>query len=173
LTKRLITSSRISYDASTLEKATIDLKDFLHSKVKSFSSFAALRNVALRIRSESVVFVRGNSFLLSEIFGNLIENAILYSSQDGISEVVISWSVESKYVVVVISDLGPGLPSQVIDSLFKPFVRGDESEVSGSGLGLSTAKKSAELLGGDVVVQETGPTGTKIAIRLVGADEWR
>jgi signal transduction histidine kinase len=166
LTKRLITSSRISYDASSLEQDAIDLKDFLQSQVKAFSAQAALRGVLLKIESYSEIFVCGNSFLLSEIFGNLIENAILYSSQEGPSEVVISWHVDRQDIVVTISDQGPGLPAQVTDSLFKPFVRGDESLISGSGLGLSTAQKAARLLVGDVMIQETKPTGSKIAVRL-------
>ncbi len=166
LTKNLVTSSRISYEASTLEKRAVDIRDFLRSQVTAFSAAAALRGVALKIQSDSEIWALGNSFLMSEIFGNLIENAILYSAQKGPNEVVISWSIEQKNVLVVISDQGPGLPSQVIDSLFKPFVRGDESQFSGSGLGLSTAKKAAELLGGDVVVKQTNQSGTKIVVIL-------
>jgi signal transduction histidine kinase len=166
LTKHLITSSRISYEASSLEQEAFDLRDSLQSQVKSFTAQAEQRGVTLKIESVSDILVRGNSFLLSEIFGNLIENAILYSPREQTSEVFISWHVEGHDVVTVISDQGPGLPRQVIESLFQPFIRGDESLVSGSGLGLSTAKKASQLLGGDIFVQETSSAGSRIAVRL-------
>ncbi len=166
LTKRLITSSQMSYEASSLEQVPFNLRDFLQSQLKAFKAQAEQCRVTLKIGSASDIVVRGNLFLLSEIFGNLIENAILYSPRERTSEVFISWYVENQEVVAIISDQGPGLPRQVIESLFEPFIRGDESHISGSGLGLSTAKKAAQLLGGDIVVQETGPMGSRIAVRL-------
>jgi signal transduction histidine kinase len=166
LTKRLMTSSRISYEASSLEQEAIDLRDFLQTQVKAFAAQAEQREVTLHIDSVSDTFIRGNLFLLSEIFSNLIENAILYSPRGRRSEVLISWHIENNEVVTVISDQGSGLPRQVIEALFQPFIRGDESHISGSGLGLSTAKKAAQLLGGDIVIQETSAAGSKIAVRL-------
>lgn len=166
LSKRLITSSRVSYEASSLEQQPLSLQNFLHSQVKSFMAQAEQRGVTLKIESAADTLVRGNLFLLSEIFGNLIENAILYSPRDRTSEVFISWYVENEDVITIISDQGKGLPHQVVESLFKPFIRGDESLVSGSGLGLSTAKKAAQLLGGDIVVQKTNNLGSTIAVRL-------
>lgn len=166
LTKRLITSSRISYEASSLSQENINLRIFLNSQIKAFEAQANQHGVTIRFESMSDTIVRGNSFLLSEIFGNLIENAILYSPRDRKSEVLISCHVENQDVITLICDQGTGLPPQVVESLFQPFIRGDESLVSGSGLGLSTAKKAAQLLGGNILVQKTDNLGSAIAVRL-------
>ena len=53
-----------------------------------------------------------------------------------------------------------------VEKLRRPFVRGDERLATGSGLGLSIVKKATGILGGDVALRETGPSGSVIAVRL-------
>lgn len=166
LTKKLISSSRISFQESPIHRESIDLEEFMHEQIKMFSAQAERHGVRLSMAPISSLKVWANSFLLSEIFGNLIENAILYSPHGKDASVSISWEKEQNNAVIVISDQGVGFPSQVKQAFFKPFVRGDERQVSGSGLGLSIAKKSAQLLGGDVLIRETTAEGSKIAVTL-------
>ncbi len=166
LTKNLIASSRISYELPSQQREGIELHEFILGQVRTFYAQAEQLGVSINVSSDSKAIVHGNLFLLTEIFGNLIENAILYSPHRENSEILISWESDSESVTVVISDLGPGLPNQVMKSLFEPFTRGDESLISGSGLGLFIAKKSAKLMLGDVRILETGVTGSRIAVRL-------
>lgn len=166
LTKNLIASSRVSYELSSQQREAIELRGFLLGQVRTFYALAEQHGVVLKTTSDSESIVHGNLFLLTEIFGNLIENAILYSPPGVKSEILISWESDSENVTIVILDHGGGLPHQVMKSLFAPFTRGDESISSGSGLGLFIAKKSARLLSGDVSILETGTTGSRIAVRL-------
>lgn len=166
LTKNLIASSRISYELPSQQREGIELNGFILGQFRTFYAQAEQFGVFLNLTSDSEVRVHGNLFLLTEIFGNLIENAILYSPHGKKAEVSISWNFDFENVTVEISDGGPGLPNQVMKSLFEPFTRGDESLISGSGLGLFIAKKAARLMLGDLWILETGSTGSKIAVRL-------
>lgn len=166
LTKTLIASSRISYELPSQHREAVELLEFIRGQLKTFYAQAEQLGVVFKILSDLKITVNGNLFLLTEVFGNLIENAILYSPPGKNSEIIISWESDLDHVTIVISDQGPGFPNQVLKTLFEPFTRGDESLISGSGLGLFIAKKSALLLLGDIWILETGPTGSKIAVRL-------
>jgi signal transduction histidine kinase len=166
LTKNLIASSRISYELPSQQREAIELHEFILGQVRMFYAQAEQLGVSIKVSSDSKAVIHGNLFLLTEIFGNLIENAILYSPHRENSEILISWESDSENVTVVISDRGPGLPIQVTKSLFEPFTRGDESLISGSGLGLFIAKRSAKLMLGDIWILESGPSGLSLAVRL-------
>ncbi len=167
LTKKLITSSRISYDSrAPLER--LDLVFFFADQIAVFRSLAQQRNIDFRIETSDSLEVSASTDLLSEIFWNLIENAIIYSGAlpDRRGAVAVSWVAAGDRAEITVSDTGPGLPESVKASLFVPFVRGDERIESGSGLGLSIAKKAAGLLDGDVVLMESGARGTKLQVRI-------
>lgn len=104
--------------------------------------------------------------LLSNIFENLIENAIIYTAKKTSAKIVISWTQENDKVLIEIADESPGFPKDVVANLFEPFVRGDEREVSGSGLGLSIAKKSVVLIGGEICLKESISIGSKLVVML-------
>ena len=163
LTKKLISSSRVSYElAPRLEP--VDLLHFFQTQLKVFRAQAEQRSIVIRLEPQGSPQVLGHASLLSELFGNLIENAILYSPVG--TEVVLAWKRNANQVQVTVRDQGPGFPEGVRRSLFEPFTRGDERLASGSGLGLSIAKKSAKLLGGDVFLQETSALGSVVSVIL-------
>ena len=74
-----------------------------------------------------------------------------------------------KTVVIDFSDDGVGIPEHLAQDIFKPFVRVDDSrnsETGGSGLGLSIAKKIAQLHGGDLALLQAGKKGSAFRITI-------
>lgn len=71
--------------------------------------------------------------------------------------------------VIRLSDDGPGLPERARANLFQPFV--GSARRGGTGLGLAIARELAQGHGGDVLLVETGPTGTVFEIRLPGVPD--
>lgn len=165
LTHKLMSSARISYEEPPPLEG-IDLQSFFKELVEIFRSKASIYGVEVKITSRVPLEVAGNRTLMADIFGNLLENAIIYSPQHNGSRVEISWRSFGKKAVIEISDQGPGFPENIRLDLYKPFLRGDERAVSGSGLGLSIAKKSANLLGGEVELAESTKHGAKIRVSL-------
>jgi signal transduction histidine kinase len=163
LTQKLISSTRISYQ-SLPQNEPIDLQSFIADQIKIFHSRAEQRQIKIQTEPSPFTRVLASKPLLSEILGNLIENAILYSHSEGC--VSISWTQNAANAVIQIRDNGPGFPERVKASLFEPFVRGDERKTIGSGLGLSIAGKSAQLLNGSVSLQESGPSGSALRVTL-------
>ena len=72
-------------------------------------------------------------------------------------------------MVIDFSDDGIGIPVHLVDNIFKPFVRVDDSRNSktgGSGLGLSIAKKIAEAHGGDMTLLLNEKKGSTFRITI-------
>src|SRR5262245_57576544 len=81
---------------------------------------------------------------------HLLENAIKYSLPDS-RAVEVSAAQNGEYVVIRVTDDGPGIPERDIPSLFEPFFRVDRSrskKTGGYGLGLSISKRIVEVHGG-------------------------
>jgi signal transduction histidine kinase len=84
-----------------------------------------------------------NAHLVRQALGNLVENALKYS-EDRVT-VIVESSRGAAYVRVC--DQGPGIPSERLESMRKPFVRGDHP-TPGLGLGLAIAENAIESLRG-------------------------
>ena len=93
--------------------------------------------------------------LLSQVFNNLISNAIHYAERQGSSIEVGGESKDNKVMFYVL-DHGQGVPEKEREGIFHVFCRGSTSKkVSGTGLGLAIVQKVAKTYGGRAWVDET------------------
>lgn len=150
-------------------RGRVNMRD-LTTRAVGLRSFAVGR-VRLTILYEpaktGVVDVQGfgNQLLLAVL--NLIVNAeqALAGRQGGTIRVGVE--LPEGWVVVRVSDNGPGVDPAVADQLFEPFVT-TKSRDESSGLGLSVAKQIAERHGGTLTL-EPSPAGASFALRLPAA----
>lgn len=104
--------------------------------------------------------------ILSQLLGNLVENAVKYAGKNG-SPIEISGERNGEQVRFVVSDHGPGIPAEERDNIFNLYYRGaGQQHVSGTGVGLATAQKIARMYGGDVRVEETPGGGCTFIVEL-------
>lgn len=99
---------------------------------------------------------------LHRILSNLIRNAAEAITDTGQTEMTITVAYTDG--AILIADTGPGLPDRVSENLFKPFAY--STKKSGTGLGLAIARELARSMGGDVILQQSGPGGTTFRITL-------
>ncbi|NOY16825.1 MAG: HAMP domain-containing protein [Gammaproteobacteria bacterium] len=95
---------------------------------------------------------------------NLVENAIKYAGN-----AVITASENDSTVLISISDSGPGIPEQQLDTVFEPFFRLETSrsrKTGGTGLGLSIARNIALSHGGDLQLINRKEGGLKATLTL-------
>jgi signal transduction histidine kinase len=83
--------------------------------------------------------------------------------------ITVSLEQRDEASLIRVADNGPGVPDRVQARLFQPF--SGSGRPDGAGLGLAIARELAQAHGGDVVLVDTGPTGTTFAVRLPGAPE--
>jgi PAS domain S-box-containing protein len=103
-----------------------------------------------------------------QVLVNLLDNAAKYSPEG--SPIAVDWEVVGKMVVVRVVDRGPGVPEQGRDRLFTQFGRMQGSRIRagrvGTGLGLHISRGLVEAMGGDLVLETTGPEGSTFRLRL-------
>lgn len=97
---------------------------------------------------------------LSEVIGNLIDNAIKYSNEGGVIEV--SAAQNGDFVDLTVTDYGIGMSGNVVKNLFQKFYRSHRSRetVAGSGIGLYISKAIVESHGGTISVRSTEGRGS-------------
>jgi two-component system osmolarity sensor histidine kinase EnvZ len=108
------------------------------------------------------VMVRADAF--RRLLYNLVSNAARHGDA-----IAISASHESRWLVVNVDDDGPGIPPDVREDVFRPFVRLDEArnqDEGGSGLGLAIARDIAHSHGGDITLTDSPLGGLRATVRL-------
>jgi signal transduction histidine kinase len=119
--------------------------------VRSFEKQAAQKNVTLTLHSNGECFVRGDALFLTQVFENLISNAIKFSEKG--KAVMVSTHASGNKVLVRVKDMGPGLTAEDQTLLFKKFQKLSAKPTGGevsTGLGLSIVKKYVEIMKGEV-----------------------
>ncbi len=109
-----------------------------------------LYNVRLDCRSAALA----DEDLVRGVLTNLIENAAHAAGAGG--TVLVTTASFDEAVCIEVHDSGPGLSRQARESLFEPTI---SFKKSGMGLGLSIARRSALLSGGDIVLLDSGEFG--------------
>ena len=113
---------------------------------------------------DRLITVRGNLYLLSIAFSNLIENNCKYSA-DHASYVQISYW--DKWTVLRFSDDGIGMSEADKQALFTLFYRGrQEQPVEGHGIGMALAQKIVRLHEGEIAVHSEQGKGTTFVVEL-------
>ncbi len=111
--------------------------------------------------------IKANASALRQVFNNLIINAS--HALEGIAKPEIRFSTNmaakatGEYIDVVVEDNGSGIPEDIRESLFDPYV---SSKAKGSGLGLAIVKRIVEEHSGSVWTRENSTGGTAMHLRL-------
>ncbi len=138
----------------------VALRPVLEGTVTLAQQDPVLANVSVELKGDRPT-VLGDGEQLSRVFLNLILNAA--QAMDGKGEIEVNIQGGERHCVVSVSDTGPGVPSEVRDRLFEPFVT---SKRRGTGLGLATAKRTVDLHGGTITVDVPARGGTIVTVVL-------
>lgn len=146
---------------------TVDLVPSLGNTVAVLNSKARVKSVAVTLDLEAKLpKVRGFASELSQVWGNLVDNALDAVAHGGRVEVVAAR--EDNGVVVRILDNGPGISDEVKHHIFDPFFT-TKPQGQGTGLGLDIARRLVSHNDGAIDF-ETRPGRTEFRVRLPIAD---
>lgn len=127
---------------------------------------------SLRLNSGSLPAVRGNLMQISQIFQQLLDNALKFSAltHDEV-EVKVSAEMKGKMVSVTVQDRGPGFPAAQAESVFEIFRRGHSTgAIEGEGVGLAIVKQIVRQHGGTVHAVSAQGEGTEVSFTLEPAE---
>ena len=165
-TTNLLNLGRIQSGLDATAFAEVDAVEVLGGAIVRAREFGSAYTIDKDIKP-GFALVRGDAVMLEQLFYNVLENAIRYSS-DG-SPVRVRAEAAGDRLIVSISDEGPGIAPQDQDRIFDRFYRGGGAVPrEGSGLGLAISKGFAEAFGGTIEVESplTSAGGTRMRIVL-------
>ena len=147
---QLLDHAMITFRADHLELDEIDLVDLVDELVLRLTPIADMKDVELRVRSETPVRCSGDAILIQNAIRNVIDNSLKYAPRESVVEISVIGSPQPQ---IEVADRGPGFPTEEVETLTTRFKRGRNSEGTiGSGLGLTIARDVAVAHGGSVVL---------------------
>jgi signal transduction histidine kinase len=115
-------------------------------------------------KRNATLTVQGRPVALGRAIGNVIANAVRYAAS-----ATVRIDLDATTIHIFIEDDGPGIPDEKMESVFEPFVRGEDSrstETGGAGLGLSISRSIFFMHGGSIALQNKRPQGLRATLTL-------
>ena len=120
--------------------------------------------VAFRLAGETQARILGDEHLITQVFVNLIANAV--DAVGGSGEVTVTVGRRGDKVQAAVADTGRGIPADELPKVFDPFFTTKEQ---GTGLGLAIVYNAVRKHGGSVDVRSEPERGTTFTVSLPGA----
>jgi len=144
------------------EDRPVDISWPIRKAIDSLSDEAGAHKVTIAYAAHDPVRVRAGEEKLQQVFINLIKNSI--QSMPGGGEVGIDVDTSDDAIVrIVVTDTGPGFPSDVMSKIFQPYFT---TRADGSGLGLALAYKTVTDSGGRIEAGNDPAGGAQVTIIL-------
>lgn len=169
LIRELLTFVRMDAH-NTDSKASVDIVELLKDIVTdlNYEKQTTLTDSTINIQCPSSAFSEGQAQLLHRALENIIRNASYYSPVDGV--IRIECAVVNNTICIQIADNGPGVPENMLERIFDPFVRvsvARESDTGGNGIGLAIAKRVIDIHQGKITASNrTNGNGLIVTIEL-------
>ncbi len=146
----------------------VDVNEVAAEAIERSRPSAHKNKVSVQLmRSDSDCTISGDRFQILSAVGNLVDNAIKYSEEEG--EVTISVVSQGDVVVINVVDRGIGIPVASLDRIFERFYRVDRArsrDTGGTGLGLAIVRHVVTNHGGEVNVRSREGEGSTFSLSL-------
>jgi|GEM_PF-5797850 len=158
--------AKIEAGKLTLSVEQVEFSYLLNDCVNLAHPLTSKYKVTISNRCEQMPSVYVDYLRAKQVILNLLSNAIKYNKPQG--QVWIDSSIEQHYLKLTICDTGPGIPKERQHELFKPFNRlgADQSNIEGTGIGLSLSKKLIEEMHGSIGIESETEQGSMFWVRF-------
>jgi signal transduction histidine kinase len=162
-------------DYSAIESGKVGLKtsvqnfqDLLKENVEMHKLFGSKKNIAVQFgHVANIPLVEFDRNKIEQVLNNLLSNALKYSNCG--TTITIGQTENNGFVVISVTDEGPGISPDDMKRLFKPFQKGSARTTAGetsTGLGLAITKNIIEAHGGDIWVESQLGKGSTFYFKI-------
>ena len=154
-----------------LERAPMDLVEVVNRIVADHQERAPRH--LIQVAGDTSVMGEWDLARLERVVDNLVGNAVKYSPDGGVINVLCACEVEETEELAILSvrDHGVGIPAADLDRIFERFQRAaNVGSIGGTGLGLATIREIIKLHGGTITVESTEGQGSTFTIRVPRQD---
>jgi signal transduction histidine kinase len=168
----LLDMSRLQSGRAPLELAPARCEELVDEALEPF--FAAAQDEGVKLQEDlpaDLPDVRADRGRIQHAFGNLLSNALKYTSAGG--SVTVSGQEEGEAVRFSVADTGRGIPAEVLPHVFDQFYRVPGDREAGVGLGLAIVKEIVEAHGGAVRAESQEGRGSTFSFTLPKSEKGR
>ncbi|WP_346929977.1 HAMP domain-containing sensor histidine kinase [Clostridium sp.] len=164
----ILEQSKTELNEMSIEREEIYSDDYLKEVLEDLSIDVATHNMSLTVKGEiprALIFI--DATRINQVINNIIENSIKYSIEGESIEIWVDNDIDK--IIVNIKDFGSGISIGDIPFVFNKFYRGEKyrnTNISGSGLGLSISKYIVESHGGNIKCSSSLEYGTTISFTI-------
>jgi two-component system sensor histidine kinase CpxA len=168
----ILTFSRLDTGVHPLTLEPIDLNLFLQEMAENARLEGAARAIRVDYAHRDAALCLGDPMLLHSVLENVLRNAILHSPDGGRIKITLTDEADGNgrtWHVIRILDQGPGIPDDMLESVFDPFVRVDAArgrKSGGVGLGLAIARRAIQAQHGSIRADNHPQGGLLVTILL-------
>lgn len=162
--ENFLSVARLESGSIDVNLADVQLEPLIYDVWETFGEAGGSRRfLHVQVGEESV---RSDPSLLTQVLGNVLENAIKFSSEGSLIDV--RSRCEGDRMVLEVTDQGCGVPEGAQARLFDRFYRSNTSKAPGLGLGLYITRSLTEMLGGSVEARNRtdGESGLVMSLTL-------
>lgn len=168
LVQDLLEINKIEAGKVALKMESVQVTDILGKIVDFFKPEADKKKISIHMRSSAPLpLLRADVQDMEKLFTNLISNAIKYNVEKG--SITIDTSLDANYVGIHVHDTGIGISRDDLPRIFDDFFRAENSKmdkISGTGLGLTIAKKIVDSHFGRIEVKSELDKGSTFSVYL-------
>lgn len=166
LVNNLLELSRLEAGQLDIEKEPVDLVEVIQQCREVFSLRAEEKKLFVAVDLEPMSNVMGDFDRLVQVFGNLLDNAIKHTPDEG--SVIIRGRQQVEWLVEIsVIDSGPGLSSEQMMHVFERFYHGDGAgNRKSTGLGLAISRQIVMAHGGEIRVYSQPGKGAEFTVIL-------
>jgi signal transduction histidine kinase len=152
--------------AMRLRRDTVDVAAVVDDAMELYSELAEDKGVALTTdAAPDLPALQGDRVRLTQVFANLIDNAVKYTPTGG--KVSVSVARSGDGVEITVSDTGPGIAAEDQSRIWERLYRGDQSRSQrGLGIGLSLVRAISQAHGGRATVESMPGSGSRFVVWL-------
>lgn len=165
----LLTLARLEQEGEVnhVELTLASVGSVIHDALETCSAKAQAKQINIQLECTTEIKARINAPLLEQAIVNLLDNAIKYSPEQSMVQVIARQ--DKQWIQIDICDHGQGIEAEHLPRLFERFYRSDKARsraLGGTGLGLSIVKHVCTVHGGNVEVESKIGYGSTFRISL-------
>ncbi|MDD3244399.1 MAG: HAMP domain-containing sensor histidine kinase [Eubacteriales bacterium] len=173
LVNDMLELSKLQAGTVKLDMERMDVAGIMTSVVRRFMLYPKTSDYHFIYEGPDECWVTGDAAAIERVIYNLVNNAVMYAGED--KTIVLRLTEQAQSVRVEISDSGPGIPADKLNSIWDRYYRLDKkrsrSTLGGTGLGLYIVKTIMEGHGQPYGAKSTEGKGSTFWFGLAKADE--
>ncbi len=163
----LLDLTRMESGSKSRDIRQLDITQIARGVADTVEPLAIQHNIKVHLDAEENIFLNADKHEIEIIINNLLSNAVKYNKENG--EVFFTIRKKDDSVLIKIEDTGIGMTKEETELLFRDFVRiknPKTKHITGSGLGLSIAKKMVEMYNGTIEVDSKPDVGSTFTVEI-------